>query len=109
LYAGRYQTFGAIDKKMTHSDAPTILVADDNPDDRKLMRGLLESCCGCIVVEAENGVWAVELARSGRPDMIIMNLMMPKLDGYEAARLIRRDPSLVSSQMIAYSTYYVVP
>lgn len=38
--------------------------------------------------------------------MIIMNLMMPKLDGYEAARLIRRDPSLISSQMIAYSTYY---
>jgi two-component system cell cycle response regulator DivK len=91
---------------MTRDDKPTVLVADDNPDDREITKRLLELCCVCRVVEAEDGLDAVGLALSERPDMILMDLRMPGLDGYEAAARIRQNPALQSVPMIAYSAYY---
>ena len=91
---------------MTRDDKPTVLVADDRPDDRVITRMLLESCCDCRVVEAENGMDAVILAVSERPDLILMDLRMPGLDGYEAAARIRHDPALQSVPLVAYSAYY---
>jgi CheY-like chemotaxis protein len=70
---------------MTRDDKPTVLVADDNQDDREITKRLLELCYVCRVVEAEDGIDAVGLALSERPDMILMDLRMPGLDGYEAA------------------------
>jgi CheY-like chemotaxis protein len=81
---------------MTRDDKPTVLVADDNPDDREITKRLLELCCGCRVVEAEDGLDAVGLALSERPAMILMDLRMPGLDGYEAAARIRQNPALQS-------------
>jgi CheY-like chemotaxis protein len=91
---------------MTRDDKQTVLVADDRPDDRVITRKLLESCCDCRVVEAENGMDAVGLALSERPDLILMDLRMPGLDGYEAAARIRQNAALQSVPMIAYSAYY---
>jgi CheY-like chemotaxis protein len=65
-----------------------ILVADDYEDTRQMLRMLLE-LKGCRVMEAENGLEAVSLASRIFPDLILMDLNMPALDGFAAARRIR--------------------
>ncbi len=84
---------------------PTVLLAEDYPEHQYVTRGLLEQC-GCGVVEAASGEEAVSLALSHHPDMIILDLKMPALDGYEAARRIRNDPKLRNVPMVAYTADY---
>jgi CheY-like chemotaxis protein len=91
---------------MAQGELPTVLVVDDTPDDRELVKCLLNLCCTCRVVEAESGLEAIELARRERPGLIIMDLRMPEVDGYEAARRIRQGPALSSVPMVAYTAYY---
>ena len=67
---------------------PTILVVEDH-DDTRAMLGVLLKSWGCRVVEACNGLEAVELASSERPQLILMDGRLPLLDGLEAARRIR--------------------
>ena len=67
----------------------TILVVDDFDDTRLLLRTFLEKR-GFRVVEAENGVDAVAQAESESPDLIIMDMQMPQLDGLSATRKIGR-------------------
>jgi PAS domain S-box-containing protein len=66
----------------------TVLVADDNRESRMLIRRLLEPA-GFDMVEAVNGQEAIEIYKARRPDMILMDLRMPVMDGHEAAGLIR--------------------
>ena len=87
------------------SDQPTVLLAEDNPDEQYVTRVLLEEC-GCRVIEAESGEQAVTLALLRRPDMILMDLRMPVLDGFEAAGRIRRAPEMREVPMIAYTGVY---
>jgi two-component system cell cycle response regulator DivK len=68
----------------------TILVVEDFEDNRFMMRRLLEMS-GYRVVEAVNGEQAVEAAASERPDLILMDLSLPKLDGLAATRRIRQN------------------
>jgi len=70
-------------------DSLTVLVVDDYPDSRTVFRRLMEAR-GCAVVEAADGEQAVEAARRARPDMILLDLNMPRLDGLAAAQRIRR-------------------
>jgi CheY-like chemotaxis protein len=81
-----------------------LLVAEDYEDIRFLMRFHLESL-GYAVVEAENGKIAVERAISEHPDLILMDLNMPGLDGYEATRRIHRQPQLEEIPVVAVSAY----
>jgi signal transduction histidine kinase len=67
-----------------------ILLAEDNPINQKLAIRLLEQR-GCLVDLAVNGLEAVRLSRQGAFDIILMDLMMPEMDGLEATRLIRAD------------------
>jgi two-component system, cell cycle response regulator len=69
---------------------PTILVADDEPINRSLIKRRLERE-GYRVVTAENGREAVELAKETLPDLVILDVMMPEMDGLEACRLIKED------------------
>jgi CheY-like chemotaxis protein len=85
--------------------SPTVLLAEDNPDHQYVTRMLLEEC-GCRVIEAMNGVEAVELALSQRPDMILLDLKMPVLGGIDAALRIRKEPEMRKVPMVAYSAYY---
>lgn len=64
-----------------------ILIADDKPQIRRLLRKLLEDHEGwSVCAEAEDGVQAIDLAEQFRPDLIILDLAMPELNGFEAAR-----------------------
>src|SRR5918992_1237560 len=84
---------------------PLVLLAEDNPDQQYITRGLLEQC-GCRVVEAMNGEQAVSLALTELPDLILLDLRMPVLDGYEAARRIRSLPVGRGVPMVAYTALY---
>ena len=84
---------------------PTVLLAEDNPEHQYITRGLLEEC-GCRVVEATNGEDAVGRAGAVRFDMILLDLRLPIMDGYEAARRIRKLPRMGDVPMIAYTAYY---
>ena len=83
---------------------PTILVVDDFDDTRLLLRTWLERK-GFQVIEAENGHEAVAQAESQRPDLIIMDLEMPGLDGLAATRKIRDMQELKSVPVLAVSAY----
>jgi CheY-like chemotaxis protein len=67
----------------------TVLVADDFEDTRAVLRRLLESR-NCRVVEAADGLQAVEMARRASPNLILLDLNMPLLDGLAAAEQIRQ-------------------
>ncbi|HXC70510.1 MAG TPA: response regulator [Pyrinomonadaceae bacterium] len=82
----------------------TILVVDDFDDTRLLLRTWLERR-GFRVVEAENGFQAIKRAESEMPDLIIMDMQMPQLDGLAATRRIRGLKSLVSIPIVAVSAY----
>lgn len=66
----------------------TILIAEDHLDSRDALRALLEAF-GYRVLEAVNGRQAVEIALTEGPDLILMDIMMPELDGFEATRQLR--------------------
>ncbi|MDQ6652571.1 MAG: response regulator [Acidobacteriota bacterium] len=83
---------------------PTILVVDDFEDTRFLLRTWLEKK-GFRVVEAGNGNQAVTAAENNRPDLIIMDLEMPEMDGLHAARKIRNLANLARVPIVAVSAY----
>jgi CheY-like chemotaxis protein len=83
---------------------PTIMVVDDDEDIRYMMRVLLEED-GYRVLEAENGQRALEIAQSGRPDLILMDLSMPVLDGFAATRRLRQLTKLGDVPIIAVTAY----
>jgi CheY-like chemotaxis protein len=74
---------------MTGGHKPTVLVVDDNADTRVVVRWMLERW-GCRVLEASDGREALEITVESRPDLVLMDLSMPVVDGYDAIRSIRR-------------------
>lgn len=77
-----------------------ILVAEDHLDSRDALRALLEAF-GYQVVVAVNGRQAVDLALESGPDLILMDIMMPELDGFEATRELRRHERTAQTPIIA--------
>lgn len=69
-----------------------ILIVDDNPKNLKLLQALLKMS-GYKTIEATNGKAGVKLAKSKKPDLILMDVMMPVMDGLEAARILKADTS----------------
>ena len=87
------------------SDArPTVLLVEDFEDNRFMMRRLLEMS-GYRVVEAVNGNQAVEAAERERPDIILMDLSLPMLDGLAATRRIRAHDGLSKVPIVAVSAH----
>jgi CheY-like chemotaxis protein len=85
-----------------HNGPRTILVVDDFDDTRLLLRTWLERR-GFRVIEAANGLQAINQAETEAPDLIIMDMQMPELDGLSATRRIRK--SLDSVPILAVSAY----
>lgn len=80
----------------------SILIADDVESNRALIRGFLD-IPAFTLIEAKNGKEAVAFARQHRPDLVIMDLRMPEMDGYEATRILKADKILKSIPVIAIS------
>ena len=81
-----------------------ILVVDDQEDLRGVLRDLLIGS-GYSVIEAADGEVGVAKAKSDRPDLILMDIQMPVIDGYEATRLIKVDPNLKPIPIVAVSSF----
>jgi two-component system, cell cycle response regulator DivK len=81
-----------------------ILIVEDTEDNRQIIRDLLSSV-GYELIEAEDGAAGVALAQSEHPDLILMDIQLPKMDGYEATRRIRAVPELATVPIIAVTSY----
>jgi two-component system cell cycle response regulator DivK len=81
-----------------------ILVVEDQEDNRQILRDLLGSA-GFEMLEAENGEEAITAAIAHRPDLILMDIQLPIMDGYEATRRIKADDSLKAIPIIVVTSY----
>jgi two-component system cell cycle response regulator DivK len=81
-----------------------ILVIEDQEDNRRILRDLLSSV-GYELIEAENGEDGVAAAAAARPDLILMDIQLPLLDGYDATRRIKAQPALSAIPIIAVTSY----
>jgi signal transduction histidine kinase len=81
------------------SGKPKVLLVEDNPDNRRTMQALLKDTCA--VIEAGDGRTGVEQARHHKPDLILMDLALPVMDGYEALAAIREDEELRGIPVVA--------
>ena len=88
----------------TKKPGPTILVIEDYSDTRQLLSGMLRYR-GFKVVEAEDGLEGLLKASSTYPDLIILDLAMPQMDGVEAARRIHAQPKLARTPIIVISAF----
>jgi two-component system cell cycle response regulator DivK len=81
-----------------------ILVVEDHEDNRQILRDLLASA-GYDMIEAGNGEEGVAAAAAERPDLILMDIQLPILDGYEATRRIKAEPHLKAIPIIVVTSY----
>jgi two-component system cell cycle response regulator DivK len=81
-----------------------ILVVEDQEDNRRIIRDLLMSA-GYELIEAADGETGVRLAETERPDLILMDIQLPVLDGYEATRRIKQNPDLRGIPIVVVTSY----
>jgi two-component system, cell cycle response regulator DivK len=81
-----------------------ILVVEDQEDNRQILRDLLSSV-GFQLLEAEDGAQGIATAEAQRPDLILMDIQMPVMDGYEATRRLKAHPALSAIPVIVVTSY----
>jgi two-component system cell cycle response regulator DivK len=81
-----------------------ILVVEDQEDNLQILRDLLTSA-GFEIIEAKDGEAGVRAAVTERPDLILMDIQLPVLDGYEATRRIKAHPALTATPIIVVTSY----
>jgi two-component system cell cycle response regulator DivK len=81
-----------------------ILVVEDQDDNMQILRDLLDSV-GYEIIEARDGAEGVKVAKVERPDLILMGIQLPVLDGYEATRQIKADPALRAIPIVVVTSY----
>jgi len=79
---------------------PSILIIEDNPTNRKLIEVLLRRT-GCRLLTAESAEQGIEIALREHPDLILMDLILPKMNGIEATRQLRADPLMKAVVIVA--------
>lgn len=82
----------------------TVLLVEDNEDNRIIYSTVLRHV-GFVVIEAGDGLQAIALARSAKPDLILMDISIPELDGWEATRILRADPETQSIPIVALTAH----
>jgi PAS domain S-box-containing protein len=83
---------------------PNVLVADDNPAGRELVCEILRGM-SANVIEASDGREALEKIRDVRPDLVLLDIQMPEMDGYDVLRAIRSDTSLTGLRVVALTAF----
>jgi CheY-like chemotaxis protein len=78
----------------------TILIVDDDPSIRRLIATTLEDVSGYRMTEAQDGEEAVERARDARPSIVFLDIDMPRLNGIEACRRMRSEPSTAEATIV---------
>jgi two-component system cell cycle response regulator DivK len=81
-----------------------ILVVEDQEDNRQILRDLLSNA-GFEMIEAEDGVQALEQVAKHSPDLILMDIQLPLMDGYEATRRIKANPKFNAIPIIVVTSY----
>ena len=81
-----------------------ILMVEDTEDNRQIIRDLIESV-GYDLIEAGDGEEGVAMAAQHKPDLILMDIQLPVMDGYEACRRIKANPDLRHIPIIAVTSY----
>jgi len=81
-----------------------ILVVEDHEDNRQILRDLLDHA-GYDMVEAEDGEQALAAAARDRPDLILLDIQLPLIDGYEVTRRLKADPVLKATPIIVITSY----
>jgi two-component system, cell cycle response regulator DivK len=81
-----------------------ILVVEDQEDNRRILRDMLTNA-GYEVIEADNGGDALRSASANRPDLILMDIQLPVLDGYETTRRLKADPAVRAIPVIVITSY----
>jgi two-component system, cell cycle response regulator DivK len=94
----------AASKHVRRKPSGRILVVEDTPDTRELLRAVFEAE-GYEVLEAADGLEAVEVALAELPDAIIMDMSLPRIDGHTAVKIIRQEPALRSTPVIACTAH----
>ncbi len=84
--------------------AKLILIVEDEPRNSTLLRDLLQ-VSGYSTIEATDGKQGVELAKSRKPDLILMDVQMPEMDGLEATRIIKADAATSNIPILALSSH----
>lgn len=85
-------------------DAKKILVVEDNPDNREILSTVLRHK-GYDVVEAPDAETALEIVRDEPPDLVLMDISLPRMDGYEATARLREQPQTAGVPVIAVSAH----
>ena len=81
-----------------------ILIVEDDPKSLTLTKDLLE-ISGYTTIQATDGEQGVELAKAAKPDLILMDIMMPNMDGLEATRILKADTTTARIPIIAVTAY----
>ncbi len=84
--------------------AKLILIVEDEPRNLTLLRDLLQ-VSGYTTIEATDGEKGVELARAKKPDLILMDVQMPEMDGLEATRILKADATTSNIPVLALTSY----
>ena len=93
-----------VERQVGHCMSGCILVVEDQMDNRQILRDLLGNA-GYQLVEAENGEEALAAVAKQRPDLILMDIQLPIMDGYEATRRIKANPDFKSIPIIVVTSY----
>jgi DNA-binding response OmpR family regulator len=80
-------------------DKTTILVVDDNTDNVEILRAFLESR-GFVVAQAQDGQAALAKLEQVKPDLVLLDVMMPGMDGWEVCRIIKNHPELGNTKVV---------
>ncbi|QJW93703.1 response regulator [Frigoriglobus tundricola] len=86
----------------------TILIVDDRPANREYLVALL-GYSGHRLLEAGDGAEGLALARAARPDLVIADVLMPTMDGYEFVRQLRADRAVAGTRVVFYTAHYHEP
>ncbi len=95
--------------RLTTDRYPRIAIVDDTPDARRLIRRILQAQGDFTILEAENGQQAIELARNEKPDLMILDLMMPDIDGFGVLDALKSNEQTAEIPVIVVTAKTLTP